>query len=556
MLPRILFGGMCLTLVLSAAPIVDSSLADAVMNGNRGAVKTLLNQKVDVNAAQGDGSTALHWAVMNDDLETAQLLIKAGASVDAKSRMGAITALYLAAQHGSAPMIDLLLKAGASANEANDTGTTVLMLAAGSGSVDAIKILLDHGADINAKEKTWGETPLMFAAAMNRADAIKLLIARGADSKATSNVVGLGKYKDVIKAEVNDVDAKMQNQLRSKAPDFMGGMTPLHFAARDGQMAAIQALVESGANVNELSAADQTSVLTESIYNGHYDIAKYLLDHEADPKPINRDGLGALYATIDMQWANRTWYPPADVGQQKTSYLDLMAEMLDKGADPNVRIKKKLWFRRFHDDWVEAAGATPFWRAAEANDLAAMKLLVAHGADPNVATQNNDTALIVAAGYGFEDQLSAIVPDARFDVVKYLVNELNADVSAQDIWRYTALHGAAYVGNNDMILFLLAHGADIGVRSKGFVESEGQTVFEAPGESGDTVADMANGPREHGLQHPDTLALLERLGSQNSHNCRSSTCVLVTNAGGFGDLNKKAANAQKPDEQKPTQPAK
>jgi ankyrin repeat protein len=232
-----------------------------------------------------------------------------------------------------------------------------------------------------------------------------------------------------------------------------------------------------------------------------------------------------------------------------------MAEMLDKGADPNVRIKKKLWFRRFHDDWVEAAGATPFWRAAEANDLDAMKLLIAHGADPNIATYNDDTPLIVAAGYGFEDQLSTIHPDTRFEVVKYLVNDLHADVSAQDIWRYTPLHGAAYVGNNDMILFLLAHGADIGVRSKGFIESEGQTVFEAPNAKGDTVADMANGPHEHGIQHPETLALLEMLGSENSHNCRSSTCVLATGAGGFGIGTKKPTDAQS-DDQKPGQPAK
>jgi ankyrin repeat protein len=231
-----------------------------------------------------------------------------------------------------------------------------------------------------------------------------------------------------------------------------------------------------------------------------------------------------------MQWANRTWYPPASTAQESTNYLDLMKQILDKGADPNVQIKKKVWFRRFHDDWIDSPGATAFWRAAQANDLSAMKLLIAHGANPNLMTTHNATALEVAAGYGFEDQLSSIVPRKRFEVVKYLVDELHMDVNAHDDMGYTPLHGAAYVGENGVVDYLVTKGADVHAKSHGIIQQEGQTVFEAAPGGGDTVADMANGPRTHGIQHPDTVKLLESLGSANSHNCRSAVCLPGTSS--------------------------
>jgi hypothetical protein len=183
-----------------------------------------------------------------------------------------------------------------------------------------------------------------------------------------------------------------------------------------------------------------------------------------------------------------------------------------------------------------------------------MKLLIAAGADPKIRTVEECSALEVAAGYGFEDQLSVVMPDARVATVRYLVDELGADVNAKDIHGYTPLHGAASVGNNEIINLLVAKGADIHARSTGFLQSEGQRVFPAKDGKGDTVADMANGPREHGIQHPDTLALLVKLGSVNSNNCRSSTCVLIVNAPGFDDvLPKDQKQGQASDRKEPVQ---
>jgi len=559
---KILICGLALAMLAVAddntiVPAVpgDTRLPDAAQRGDAAAVRSLL-KSANVNSAQGDGMTALHWAAYRNDSEIAQALIQAGANVKASTRLQGLTPIFIAAKGGYAGILDLLLKAGVDANSVNATGSTPLMLAAASGNTDAVKILLDRGASVNTKESTWGETPLMFASAFNRVEAVKMLLARGADATVATRVEKLDSNKgydpdaanerpagakaeeaapkgpdDPAKAAARQKAAeKRASASKMRSAEAMGGMTALHFAAREGHLDTIRTMVDARVNVNEPSAADQTSPLLEAIYNGHYDAAKYLLDHGADPKLVNSDGLAPLYAVVDMQWANRTWYPPASTAQESTSYLDLMQQILDKGADPNVRIKKKVWFRRFHDDWVDSPGATAFWRAAQANDLPAMKLLVAHGADPNVPTIHNATALQVAAGYGFEDQLSTIVPGARFEVVKYLVDELHMDVNAHDDMGYTPLHGAAYVGENDMVKYLVAKGADVHAKSHGIIQQEGQTVFEAAPGGGDTVADMANGPRTHGIQHPDTVKLLESLGSANSHNCRSAVCLPGTSS--------------------------
>jgi hypothetical protein len=239
-----------------------------------------------------------------------------------------------------------------------------------------------------------------------------------------------------------------------------------------------------------------------------------LLDHKADPNLANVWGLGALYATIDVQWAPYAWFPQPITSQESITHLELMKALIAQGADVNAKLSKKIWVRSFGDrSWVDPVGATPFWRAAQSDDVAAMKLLVASGADPKIATTGGDTALMVAAGLGWAPNNSTVVPDSWKAAVEYCV-ELGLDVNAVDARGYTALHGVAFRGDNDLIRFLVAKGAKTDVKTK----------------TGDTIADMANGPIPHSIPHADTVALLEGLGSANSHNCRSDQCLVAPQA--------------------------
>lgn len=523
---------------VAAAP--DLRLVDATMRHDVAAVRALLVQGVDVNAADGDGSTALHWAAHHGDVELTQALLKAGASIKAITRIGAMTPLFMAAQNGNVVVIRALVAAGASASEANSNGTTVLMSAAASGSADAVTLLLERGANPNTIDVTNGQTALMFAAARNSAAAIKVLLAHGADPQIMTRVVKLERVRvdangDPLPAAEADKAAKeaavKKREERVFGATVIGGMTALHFATREGHLDAVRELVAGGANVNLVSGGEKTSPLVEAIINGHIDLAAFLLERSADPNLANIDGLTALYATIDMRWRHNTWYPQPTIEEENTPYLDLMATLLDRGADVNARLARKLWFRKFRygDDWVEPNGATAFWRAAQANDVAAMRLLARRDANPTIATEDHVTPLMVAAGIGFEYQGTNIAPDSRLLAVRFLVDELGANVRATDSKSYTTLHGAAYVGDNDAIRYLVSKGADPKARAKGRLGGT-QGAVEVLVDTGDTVADMANGPREKSLLHPETVKLLESLGSENSHDCRSTACVNNTKA--------------------------
>ena len=203
-----------------------------------------------------------------------------------------------------------------------------------------------------------------------------------------------------------------------------------------------------------------------------------------------------------------------------------MRLLLDRGADVNARLERRLWFRtfRYGQDWVDPAGATAFWRAAQANDVKGMRFLVSNGADPRIPTVFGSTPLMVASGLGFEYQTTIIAPDARLASVRYLVGDLRLDPNARDSQDYTALHGAAYVGDNEVIRYLVSKGADIKAKASGRLGGV-LGAEDVPKGTGDTVADMANGPREKSLLHPETLKLVESLGSENSKYCRSNECV-------------------------------
>jgi uncharacterized protein len=540
----IIVGALAASALLGASP---KSLLDAAREGDRETVRVLVKSGADVNAAQGDGMTALHWAATEGNVELAQLLLYAGANTQATTRLGGYTPLLLASKAGHVDVIDALLAGGADPNAATTTGTTALMLAAASGKVDGVQHLLDRGARVDAKEFVRDETALDFAAAFERADVISTLVASGADLRAMTKVIDLAAFsrddrgggrRGAGGASLPGVNRKY---LLNELVGSQGGLTPLLIAARQGDVASVMALLEAGADINQPSAGDRTTPLLIAIINGHFDLARQLLDRHADPTAESQNGVTPLYAILNCQWAPKALYPqPRAHEQQRTSYLDLMSALLDRGADPNARLKQKVWYSGYNTDFsgVDEQGATAFWRAAYASDVDAMKLLVARGADPNIPTMrtpgrvrpadggNDDvrevstlppvpvggpgvTPLQAAAGVGYGEGFAAnahrFAPGGMLRAVTYLVDDLHMDVNAADQDGNTALHNAAARGDNEMILFLVSRGGDV----------------KAVNRAGKTTVDMANGPVQRVEPFPATIALLEKLGAKNNHRCVS-----------------------------------
>jgi uncharacterized protein len=524
----LLMSGLWLALLLSTAQAA-APVADAAESGDAAAVRTLLQRKADVNATQADGMTALHWATVHDDVAIAKALLQAGAKPGAETRLG-VQPLFIAAKAGSARLIAVLLSAGAAANSANSTGATPLMLAAASGSSAAVDVLLSAGAEVNRKESAHGQTALMFAAAADRGAAVSTLIRHGADAEITTLTSeprcgslfanpscrpepAPSKADDGVAGSPAPAPAKAPR--RKKGVTVIGGMTALLYASRDGHLDAAHALVEAGANINNPGVGEKMTPLVMAISNGHYELALYLLNHGADPNLASGQGATALYSTLDMEWAPYAYRPQPIAGRGETSYLDLMKALLDHGANPDAKLTQKVWFRSLPEDrtWVEPDGATAFWRAAQAADVDAMRLLVQAGANPKLASDEGVTPLMVAAGLGWGPNFSRNVQDAWLAAAKYCL-ELGLDPNAKNQKGYTALHGAAFLGHNELIEYLVANGADP----------------RATTNDKNTVADMANGPFPHSILRPDTVSLLERLGSGNSNNCRADTCVVPAKA--------------------------
>jgi ankyrin repeat protein len=507
--------------VLSVAPLVaaapagpgpssDVQFVRLAEQGNTEAIRELLaregDARPDVNAAQGDGMTALHWAAFLDDIELAKLLVEAKANVEVETRVDKISPLMLAARNGSAPMIRLLVEAGAWVNRPTETGATPLMAASMTGDVDAVRVLLDAKADVSGREWHHGQTPLMFAAWENRPDVIRLLVERGAHTELSTTVLPLKEVR--TDGEGNFVRGRGSEQ--SGANSAMGGMTALLFAARDGNLEAVQALVEAGADIDRVSGGDASTPIVIAIANGHYTVGKYLLDQGADPNRTNLDGLGPLFATVNMRYAPVSWAPNPPTDQEKVDSLELIRELLEAGAEPNARVQRKLWFSPTSHDrgWVDHSGATPFWRAAMSSDVEVMKVLVAGGADPNLSSAKGITPLMVAAGLGWIGNFSQNAPDSWMEAVRYCL-ELGNDINAVDDDGFTALHGAASRGDNEMVQFLVDNGARVDIINL----------------EGNSAADMAFGPSRFFIPKPETANLLVELGSPFQNNCRSDQCV-------------------------------
>ena len=430
-------------------------LVEALKSGDRATALTLARQKTSALAAEADGTTALHWAVRQDDLELVDRLLKTGADPKVANRYG-ITPLHLAAINGSAGAIERLLKAGADPNEVGADGETPLMTVAHGGHVDAAKVLFAHGASIDAREQWHGQTALMWAAAQGHAPMLRELIAHGADVNAHSSV---DEWERQITAEPRD---------KWLPP---GGLTPLLFAAREGCLDCLPVLEEAGADFNA-TTPNGISATILALINGHYDVAGALVEAGTDPNLLDYVGRGALYAAIDFNTMPSSNRPAPNVIEQKLTALDVARMLLERGADPNARLEKQSPYRAKldrGDDMMLGAGTTPFLRAAKAGDLPAMRLLLEHGADPTLGpTRSGITPLMAAAGVGTSeaDTTGRYKTQAQAIEAIQLLLDRGADVNAVATDGRTAVHGAALQGYDDVIRYLAAHGADLQAKDK------------------------------------------------------------------------------------------
>src|SRR5580658_6914543 len=452
--------GCCIAVLLPVSALLgaaSSDVADAVMNGNKAAVRSLLQQKANVNAPQVDGTTALHWAVQSNDLETADLLIRAGAKASAANREGA-TPLMLASVNGNAAMIERLLQAGADPNAAlTKFGDTALMMTARTGKADAVKVLLDHSAQVNAKENWGGTTALMWAVSERHPAVVKLLIDHGADVNAQSNFVPSASGRGF--EGTTPVAAKPDQAIEEFAS---GWLTPLMFAAREDDIESARVLVKAGADLN-VTGADGKDALSLALFNGSYDVADLLIDGHAKVNQADAQRFTPLFWGVErrnMETApNFPWMVTTDP-------LPLIKKLLDAGANPNALINNTPR-ARMREGSPRIVFATAIMRAAFAGDLELVKLLLAHRADHQIQSSDRETTLAAACGLAFINGYHRQKPPAeRLEVVKLLV-DLGEDVNHADSYGITPLMAAANLGDINIVRYLIDKGADLNAHDLG-----------------------------------------------------------------------------------------
>ena len=534
------------------------------------------------------GYTPLHLAGRAGHAPALDALLSGGAEVDVFTTTGA-TALHFAASSGHAVAIETLIRHGANINVTTQSDAqTPLMWATASNRLDAIQILLEAGADpslttsvvdyvqIAAKDMPQRRLRAQLASVRRNAEnAPESLPSTGRssggqlqapvedeseESPTSKTEEASAEADDDAKPEEQEAETSSEEETttspeaeRPESPsedeteralgynDLIGkegGFTALHFAARDGFIHAAERLLKYGSDLDQPTAGDGTTPMLLATINGNFDLALLLLNKGADPNATAEDGAPALFTVLNRRWGPKAAYPqPQAFQQQQVNYLEFMEALMQAGADVNHRTGRHIWYTSFNFDMlgVKFAGATPFWRAAYATDLDAMRLLVAWGADPAIATRKvpsrrfgrrgNDedksglppvptggpgvypihAASGVGYGEGFAANQHSHAPDSWLATVRYLVEEHGADVNVRDLNGYSAVHHAASRGDNELIEYLVQQGADVSVVSR----------------RGETTVDMANGPRQRVQPFPATIALLESLGAVNNHNCQS-----------------------------------
>ncbi len=415
---------------------VRAPLADAVERMDRAKIRTLLQQRVDVNAPQADGMTALHWATYQDDLALAQLLVRAGADGKAANRYG-VTPLSLACTNGNAAMVELLLKAGADPDAPLPGGETPLMTAARTGTVAVVRALIARGAGVDSKDERRGQTALMWAAAEGHAAVVQALI---------------------------DADA----DFRIRVPS---GLTPLLFAVREGRTEVVRVLLEAGADVNEVIPTDAgrrrgyggrlpsagTSALLLAVMNGHFELAAHLLDAGANPN-ADLPGYTVLHAVTAVRKPGIGDNDPPPEGSGTMTSIDFVKKLIAAGADVNARMTKRT---NLNNTRLNELGATPFLLAALTADAALMRTLASAGANPLLPNADNSTPLMAAAGLATRSPGEDAGTESEVLEAVQLALELGADVNAVDNNGETAMHAAAYKNLPKVVRFLAANGARI-----------------------------------------------------------------------------------------------
>jgi ankyrin repeat protein len=472
---------------LGAAGGTSLPVVEAVKQGNAAAVKALVARHADVNAAEPDGMTALHWAVRANDVATAQVLLRAGAKVNAVSRYG-MTPILLAAQNGDPAMVAALLKAGANPNSALPEGETALMTAARTGNVDTIKLLVETGAKIDAKENWQGQTALMWAAAQNNAAAVKALVAAGADKNERSKLLSFPEFKFETSGMVVTVLPR-------------GGWTPLMYAARDGAKDAVAALAEVNADLNATDP-DGTTALMYAIINAHFDTAAVLIEKGADPNVADSTGTTALYSAVDMHTMGPMLSRPSPKLVDKLDASDVVRLLIDHGAGVNPRLKRPI-IGRHHTPTGDASlgeGTTPLARAAKSNDLQLMRMLLDAGADPKLTLKDRTTVLMIAAAGGAVVGAYAVaIPvteESSIEAIKLCLDR-GVDINAFNATGTTAVHSAVQRGAEKVVKYLADHGAKLDMKNK-----QGRTPLDIALGVGATAGRGGGGARGRGNAGP------------------------------------------------------
>lgn len=494
-------GVIALCLLLAVSPVSAGGQAGALLqaarDGNLPALLERLHDGADVEAAEGDGTRALHYAAWRSDAGAVAALLAAGADANAPTHLQ-VTPLLLACEQGDAAVVSSLLQAGADPHRRNVSGETPLMVAARVGEADVVAALLRHGADVNAVDEHFEQTALMQAARHGAHEVVALLLEAGAALHARTRVGPVPPFRGIGGTRGEGVEKSPERGARDAIP---GGKTALLYAAREGHLPVVRALLDAGAPVDERDPNDITPLLM-AISNGHADVARHLIERGADINADDWYGRTPLWAAIDFRNVD-TPLPAQGNGADRPAMLELIEHLLQLGAMPDARIREMPVVRRHvlplgSLSWVDFTGETPFIRAALAGDVRTMRLLLAHGADPLLATSLGTTALAAAAGVNWTvAQTFDEGPEALLEAVR-IAHEAGVDPDAANSKGIRAIHGAANRGSNAIVAYLAAAGASLDA-----TDGEGRSPL-----------DWANGvflathPPE---TKPETVALLEDL---------------------------------------------